>query len=139
MPLDAQSAAPPHGRARAGKFAVIFDGACPKCRKSIKGLQALADPESLETIDLQDPDLVRRFPNLRRDELLREIHVIDDTGQIWRGADAIRETLSRQHGVARVLSWLWRIPGLGRFAEHEYRRIAATRHRENGHAHSPVT
>lgn len=141
MPSGAESSGLPRGRAQAGKLALIFDGACPRCRASMKGLRAFAPSDRIEVIDLQDPDVERRFPDFRPEDLLREIHAVDDMGREWRGADAIREALSRQSGLARAVSWLWRIPGFERLADYQYRRIAAARRRDDpgGQPHRPLT
>jgi len=92
---------------------------------------ALASMESIEAIDLRDPQVPQRFPNFRLDELLREIHAVDDGGRVWRGADAIRQALSRQSGLPRAISWVWRVPGFEGLANYLYRRAAASRHRED--------
>jgi predicted DCC family thiol-disulfide oxidoreductase YuxK len=141
MSSDAESSGLPRGRAQAGKLALIFDGACPQCRASMKGLMAFAASDRIEAIDLQDPDVERRFPAFKPEDLLREIHAVDDRGRVWRGADAIREALSRQSGLARVISWLWAVPGFERLAGYQYRRIAAARRRDDpgGHPHCPLT
>jgi len=119
------------GRAQPGKLALIFDGACPRCRASMNGLMALASGDRIEAIDLRDPQVLRRFPDFRPDELLKEIHAVDDGGRVWRGADAIRQALSRQSGLPRAISWLWRVPGFEGLADHLYRRVAASRRRED--------
>jgi predicted DCC family thiol-disulfide oxidoreductase YuxK len=140
MSSDAESSGLPRGRAQAGKLALIFDGACPQCRASMNGLMAFAASDRIEAIDLQDPDVERRFPAFKPQDLLREIHAVDDRGRVWRGADAIREALSRQSGLARAISWLWAVPGFERLAGYQYRRIAAARRRDDpgGHPHCPL-
>ena len=102
---------------------------------------AFAPSDRIEAIDLQDPGVAQRFPDFRPEDLLREIHAVDDTGRVWRGAGAIREALSRQSGLARAISWLWRFPGFERLADYQYRRIAAARRRDNpgGQPHCPLT
>lgn len=84
----------------------------------------------IEALDLQSPLVQERFPDFRQSELLREIHAVDDAGRVWRGADALREALSRQDGVARTLSWLWCIPGFDSLADRIYQRLAASRRRD---------
>jgi predicted DCC family thiol-disulfide oxidoreductase YuxK len=90
---------------------------------------------------LQNPGVARRFPAFRPEELLREIHAVDETGRVWRGADAIREALSRQSGLRRAICWLWAVPGFPRLADSQYRRIAAARRRDDrgSQPHCPLT
>ena len=65
------------------------------------------------------------------DDLMREIHAVDDAGRVWRGANAIREAMSLQSGLPQAISWLWRVPGFEGLADYLYRRVAASLRRDD--------
>lgn len=92
---------------------------------------------SLELLDLHRTDTRARFPTLKLEHLLEELHVIDDSGQVYRGARAINEILRFQHGLRRYLAYLWYVPGFAWMADRQYKRIAASRYKcvaENDHS-----
>ena len=93
-------------------------------------LMGLTGGERIEPIDLEDPAVIQRFPSLTRQRMMREIHAVDDAGRVWRGADAIREALSRQPGILRAISGLWRVPGFQGLADYLYRHVATARRRD---------
>ena len=57
-------------RAQPGKLALIFDGACSRCRSSMQVLMGFTGGERIEAIE--DRAVAERFPGLTREEMLRE-------------------------------------------------------------------
>ena len=116
------------GKASPGKIAVLFDGACSMCRAAAEEMRKFDDSDSLELFDLHHPDVSARFPELRLEHLLRELHIVDDAGRIYRGARAINEILRHQSGMKHYLAYLWYVPGFPWLADWQYRRLAASRY-----------
>ncbi len=114
-----------------GKLAVLYDGACKVCRVGAEAIRMFDNADSVELLDLHDDGARARFPALKLDNLLEELHVIDDRGRVYRGARAINEVLRRQRGLRRYLAYLWYVPGYAWLADIQYKRIAASRY---GHA-----
>jgi predicted DCC family thiol-disulfide oxidoreductase YuxK len=56
------------------------------------------------------------------------LHVVNDRGQLWRGARAVNEILRQQRGIRGVLAWLWYLPGFAWLADRQYKRIARSRY-----------
>lgn len=117
------------GRAAPGRLAVLYDGACDLCRAMLQAVRQFDNSGEIDALDLHDEAVCAAFPGLDREHLMRELHAVDDRGQIFRGARAINEILRRQSGIAGLAAYLWYVPGYARLAEWQYKRIAAARYR----------
>ena len=51
-----------------------------------------------------------KFPDLKLENLLEELHAVDENGRVYRGARAINEILRRQSGLKGYLAYLWYVP-----------------------------
>ena len=116
------------GKASPGKVAVLFDGACKMCRTAAEEMRKFDNSGSLELLDLHRADVRSRFPALELEDLMQELHVVDDAGRVYRGARAINEILRLQRGLQRYLAYLWYVPGFAWLADRQYKRLAASRY-----------
>lgn len=116
------------GHAKPGKLAILYDGACQMCRASLEGVRHFDTSEKIEAMDLHDPETRAKFPGLELEDLLEELHAVDDRGRVYRGARAINEVLRRQPGLRGWVAYVWYVPGYAWLAEYQYRRIAFTRY-----------
>jgi predicted DCC family thiol-disulfide oxidoreductase YuxK len=121
------------GKASPGKLAILYDGACDMCRASVDGIRHFDNSGQIEPLDLQDAQARAKFPELKLESLLEELHAVDDNGRVYRGARAINEILRRQHGLKGYLAYLWYVPGYAWLADRQYKRIAATRYQRDEH------
>lgn len=121
------------GAASRGQLAILIDGACELCRSAADAIRNFDSEGLIEIYDLQDPVHRARFPEFRLEDLLAQLHAVDDQGRVYRGARAINEILRRQRGVRRWLAYLWYIPGFAWVAERQYQRLAATRYERDLH------
>lgn len=119
-------------RATAGKLAVLYDGGCEMCRNVAAGILRYDNTESLELFDANDELARAHFAELRLNDLLYELHVIDDRGRVYRGARAVNEILRRQAGLRSLLAYLWYLPGYAWVADRQYKAIAGRRVRDAG-------
>jgi predicted DCC family thiol-disulfide oxidoreductase YuxK len=126
-------AGPPHsvGKASPGKLALLYDGACEMCTSGVERACRFDNSGQLEPIDLHAEAARARFPDLQLEPLLEELHAVDDSGNVYRGARAVNEILRRQRGVRSWLALLWYIPGYPWLAQRQYRRIAASRYQRD--------
>lgn len=126
------SSAPPDGeatgKARPKRLAVLYDRSCSLCRLSAEAVRIFDNSDAIDLIDLHDDYGRDQFPGLRIEDLMEELHVVDDRGRVWRGARAVNEILRRQHGMRGLLAWLWYFPGYPLLAEWQYKRIARSRY-----------
>jgi predicted DCC family thiol-disulfide oxidoreductase YuxK len=128
-----ERAAADAGVASPGKLAILIDGACEFCRTAADGIRRFDNGGAIEILDLQQPAHRSRFPQFRLEELLDELHAVDDRGRVFRGARAINEILRRQEGPKRWLAYLWYLPGYAWLADRQYKRMAATRYERDLH------
>jgi predicted DCC family thiol-disulfide oxidoreductase YuxK len=119
-------------QATAGKLAMLYDGGCEMCRTVAAGILHYDNTESLELLDANDPAARGLFSELKLDDLLYELHVIDDRGRVYRGARAVNEILRRQAGLRSLFAYLWYVPGYAWIADRQYKVIAGGRKRDAG-------
>jgi predicted DCC family thiol-disulfide oxidoreductase YuxK len=119
------------GKASAGMLAILFDGACEMCRTGAERFERFDNSGTIEPLNLNDPAARAKFPDLELEDLIEELHAVDDRGQVYRGARAINEILRRQHGVKGLLAYLWYVPGYAWLADRQYKRIAASRYQRD--------
>jgi predicted DCC family thiol-disulfide oxidoreductase YuxK len=116
------------GKASHGKLALLYDGSCAMCTEGVNKACRFDNTGNLEPIDLFDSAVHARFPDLKLENLVKELHAVDDSGRVYRGAHAVNEILRRQNGLRSWLAYLWYIPGYPWLADRQYRRIAASRY-----------
>jgi len=111
-------------------YAMIFDGSCGLCKKTIavvKSLDLLSHVEYLDAVN-RWPEILARFPNLDRDRCLEDMHAVDEAGRVRVGFEAYR-------GLAWVLPLGWvtlpvfYFPGAAAIGTVVYRMVADGRHR----------
>jgi len=116
------------GRAKPGRIAVLYDGSCALCRISAEAVRIFDNSDAIDLLDMHNEDNRAKFPALRMENLMEELHVVDELGRVWRGARAVNEVLRHQHGIRGVLAWLWYVPGFPWLADRQYKRIAGSRY-----------
>jgi predicted DCC family thiol-disulfide oxidoreductase YuxK len=126
MSADEQAAS--GGNASAGKLAILYDGSCEMCRASLDGVRQFDNSGKMEPLDLNQEEVRAQFPELELENLLEELHAVDEDGRVYRGARAINEILRRQRGLKGYLAYLWYVPGYAWLADRQYKRIAASRY-----------
>src|SRR5438445_8574304 len=99
------------GKASPGKLALLYDGSCEMCTSGVQRACHFDNSGKLEPLDLHDPQARGRFPDLKLENLVEELHAVDDGGRVYRGARAVNEILRRQNGLRSWLAYLWYLPG----------------------------
>ena len=131
--MSTEEAAASVGRASAGKLAILYDGSCKMCRASLDGIRQFDNSGKMEPLDLHEEAVRAKFPDLKMENLLEELHAVDESGRVYRGARAINEILRRQRGLKGYLAYLWYIPGYAWLADRQYKRIAPSRYQRDEH------
>jgi predicted DCC family thiol-disulfide oxidoreductase YuxK len=121
------------GRAAPGRLAVLYDGSCELCVTSVAAIARFDNSGAIDALDLFDGKIYEQFPDLKREDLVRELHAVDDRGRVFRGARAINEILRYQRGPKGWLAYVWHIPGFAWLADRQYKKIAASRHDRDAH------
>jgi predicted DCC family thiol-disulfide oxidoreductase YuxK len=123
---------------------VLYDGACPLCRREIgvyRGLQPLRSDSPVCFADVSDTTLSLP-PGTTREQLLARFHVRDRGGELLSGAQAFLALWAALPGW-RWLALAGRVPGAAWAMERSYRlflrwrpalqRWAARLERPNSH------
>ena len=129
--MSTQDQAASVGKASPGMLAILFDGSCEMCRASLDGIRQFDNSGKMEPLDLHLEEVRTQFPNLKLENLLEELHAVDEDGHVYRGARAINEILRRQRGLKGYLAYLWYVPGYAWLADRQYKRIAASRYQRD--------
>jgi predicted DCC family thiol-disulfide oxidoreductase YuxK len=104
---------------------VIYDGHCRICTAQIKKLMWWDCQGKLSYLSLHDPEVARRYPDLRHDQLMQEMVIVDRHGKRHPGAEAIRYLSRRLRWLAPILHVPLSLP-LWRWL---YRQVAKRRYK----------
>jgi len=74
---------------------VIFDGHCKFCTGQVQNLARWDSNSRLAFLSLHDPEVAKRFPDLTYDQLIEEMYVVDQHGNRYGGAAAIKYLTTR--------------------------------------------
>jgi predicted DCC family thiol-disulfide oxidoreductase YuxK len=110
---------PPPSDASTRPLTVLYDGACPLCRREIgiyRGLQSSTPVCFADVSDVTQP----LPPGTTREQLLARFHVRDGSGRLLSGAEAFLALWSTLPGW-RWLARLGRVPGAAWVMERAYR------------------
>ncbi len=112
---------------------VLFDGGCPLCSREIAHYQKLKSLIPIHWVDIASDDEALTQRGLKREDAMAEFHVLDDTGQIHKGADGfvvLWQALPCFRWLASICQTLHLLPmmrwGYARFARWHYQRRCAT-------------
>ena len=97
--MSTQDQAASVGKASPGMLAILYDGSCEMCRASLDGIRQFDNSGKMEPLDLHLEEVRTQFPDLKLENLLEELHAVDESGRVYRGARAINEILRRQNGL----------------------------------------
>lgn len=113
------------------KIYVIYDGTCNLCQTTVRRLKELRSHAILRFVSIQSlEDSYEDIPNIESvplERLMSKMHVVDQNGTIYAGADGVVRVLRTVRGFT-WLGMLYRIPGMRRTADLLYRFIAARRY-----------
>jgi predicted DCC family thiol-disulfide oxidoreductase YuxK len=110
---------------------VLYDGMCRFCRSQIAILKRLDLAGRLEFTSLHDPSVVRDFPEIPFETLMREMVLVDRSGMVYGGARALR-VIARRLPLLWPLALLLHIPFSGPMWNWLYRLVARNRYRIAG-------
>jgi len=109
---------------------VLFDGHCALCSTSARRVRRFDGGGRIELLDLHDPSVGRRFPQVDRDQAMKWMLAVDREGRTYQGADAWARIGSRLPGW-NLLAWILLVPGIHWLAGKIYAWIARNRYRWN--------
>lgn len=104
------------------RLTVFYDGACPRCRADRRRYERLAGTaaNAVEWRDITGRQAELESLGIDPEDALRELHVRDATGRIYRELDAYI-LLMRQAPLLRPLAWLLGLPWIRPWLSRLYR------------------
>lgn len=84
---------------------LIYDKECQLCLRFKQALDFLDRDKKIQKIPLQEDWLYEKFPTLFREECEDIIHLVDESGEVLRGAEVIEYLVGFFPGVKKF-SWL---------------------------------
>lgn len=112
------------------RLTILYDGKCGLCRASVTRLRKTDRGGRIEVLDLHDPSVSARFPQVNREEALRLMQAVDPAGKVYAGVDAWARA-----GLAlprwKFIAWLLLVPGVHFVAGKVYAWVARNRYRWN--------
>ena len=90
------------------KYTVLYDGQCEVCQACFSWLRALDQAGHALGLPLENADLSALHSDLSMEDCLAELHILDETGKIYKGWKACAV-------LAKISPWTWPIGALGAF------------------------
>ncbi|HVB35535.1 MAG TPA: DUF393 domain-containing protein [Patescibacteria group bacterium] len=115
------------------ELTVLYDGRCALCRASADRVRRLDREHRITLVDLHDPEVAARFPQIDPEQALRLMQAIDARGRVTSGVDAWAEICRALPGW-RTGAWLLKLPGIHGAASQLYGWVARNRYRWNPEA-----
>lgn len=112
------------------ELTVLYDGACALCRASVERLRHINLRGLVELLDLHDPSVPARFPQIDREEAVRLMQAVDFRGRVYSGVDAWARIGLTLPGW-KLVAWLLLVPGIHFVAQRFYAWVARNRYRWN--------
>ena len=116
------------------KPVVLYDGRCRLCTAGADRIRRFDAEARLEVLSLHEPEVAARFPSIRREDVLAEMHFVRPDGSIAKGHEAVREVL-KVIPRYRWLALFWDLPGFQFVADRVYKWVARNRYRFNRQVH----
>jgi predicted DCC family thiol-disulfide oxidoreductase YuxK len=111
-------------------FTVLYDGSCGLCRASADRVRKMDRGGRIELLDLHDPSVHSRFPQVNREEAMRLMQAVDAKGRVYSGVDAWARIGLSMPGW-KLIAWVLLVPGIHFVAGQIYLWVARNRYRWN--------
>ena len=137
---------------RGKSLLIVYDAECALCTGAVRQLsavrgaraelrfvplQALLSPEAQPTPEGPEAEAaggperghpgLPELPRLDPDAFRAQMHVVQEDGAVFAGAEAVVRIMRELPGW-RLLSWLYRVPGMKNAADAAYRYVAKHRY-----------
>jgi predicted DCC family thiol-disulfide oxidoreductase YuxK len=107
------------------KVKIYYDGVCNLCSGLADTIDQSEHGANFSLNDISKDPLPQ---GVSKEEAMHDVHVVDESGTMYRGADAVLRVLDMYPGF-RWIAALGRLPGLHLIAMGVYRVVEQTRYR----------
>jgi predicted DCC family thiol-disulfide oxidoreductase YuxK len=116
-----------------GKYVLVYDGLCKFCTAGVRRFVRWMGPVEVELLDFQRAGALDRFPGLTHEGCMRAMQLVTPDGHVYSGFEAAVRAFATRRVLGQLAS-LYYVPGLRRFLDWLYARVAANRYRIMGKA-----
>ncbi|MBC7913572.1 MAG: DUF393 domain-containing protein [Pyrinomonadaceae bacterium] len=109
------------------KTIVFYDNGCSMCVGVTGWLSRIDHNNYFELVPYQDVDYLKKYPQLKPEQLARQIHVITEKGKILKGADAMMEIWQKTGHPSAFLAAVFKQPPFIWLARPLYNLVAKYR------------
>jgi predicted DCC family thiol-disulfide oxidoreductase YuxK len=117
----------------ANRYTLLFDGNCRICSGQAELVARYDSAGRIQPLDMNTPEARASFPQVTPAAARRELHLVAPDGALYRGPEAVRQTLLRLPRL-RALGRLMGLPGAMAVARPLYRLVARNRYLLGGRA-----
>lgn len=107
------------------KIEIFYDGTCNLCSGMVERIDKSSKKESFEARAVSEEQLPH---GIDHEAAMRDVHVVDETGRIYAGAEAVLRILD-EYPRLQTLARIGRFPGIKHLLAILYRVVAMTRYR----------
>ncbi len=105
---------------------MVFDGDCNFCKLWIRRWQQLTG-DTVDYLPSQDSQIAEQFPKIPSAQFNTAVQLIETSGEIFSGAEAVFRALAKNPKRQRFLRWYKKSRAFTKLSEAAYRFVA--RHR----------
>jgi lipase maturation factor 1 len=120
MKSDFHVAAPPP------KPLMVFDGDCNFCTLWIHRWQQITG-SAVDYLPSQDPGVAKQFPEIPRKQFETAVQLIETSGEVYSGAEAVFRTLAKNPKWRWSLRFYEKSPAIAKFTKYAYKFVASHR------------
>ena len=84
---------------------LLYDSQCTLCERFKKGLERLGANNTYTIISIHDSNIFSVYPQLKKEDCEKELHILDHDLKIYKGADAITHIAKSFPKVSKI-AWL---------------------------------
>jgi predicted DCC family thiol-disulfide oxidoreductase YuxK len=84
---------------------ILYDENCSLCKRFKDALERIPGTEKIKMISVHDEHIYHSFPQLDKNECLKEIHFLDSNLNVFKGKDAVTQII-KKFPLAEKFSWL---------------------------------
>jgi predicted DCC family thiol-disulfide oxidoreductase YuxK len=105
---------------------MVFDGDCNFCKLWIRRWRQITG-DAVDYLPSQDSQIAERFPEIPREQFQISVQLIESTGEIFHGAEAVFRSLAKNPKWRGPLRLYENSPAFAKFTERAYEFVAGHR------------
>ena len=106
---------------------LIYDGTCPICSGTVEWIEKNEQEGAFEMVPCQSDSLGEKYPDIKFDECMQAMHLVQPDGHVLAGEQALPEIFKRLVRY-RAVALAFKLPGAETLSRLLYQWFALRRH-----------